>query len=149
MRIDHQIIQEILDLPRASLINDLEIILEDVVRRYEYFKLKVEKDGWVEEEQSFLIHALFLLTELNATESLDKVLQLLGENEKVLEFWFGDYLNEELWRAIYQLGNTQLEKLKQFVLKPHIDTFARSGICTAVERLRIMNRRESLRWSAG
>ena len=43
MRIDHQIIKEILGLPRASLIDDLETILEDVVRRYEYFEKRLMK----------------------------------------------------------------------------------------------------------
>ncbi len=134
MRIDHQIIKEILDLPRASLIDDLETILEDVVRRYEYFEKKADEDDWVE-EQTFLIHALFLLTELNATESLDKVLQLLRQDEKLLKFWFGDYLNEEVWRTVYQLGKSQLATLKQFVLEPHLYTYARSVICTSVVQI--------------
>ncbi len=135
MHIDHQVIKKILCLPRASLINDLESILEDVVRRYEFFKNKVDEDEWIEEEQTFPIHALFLLTELNATESLDKVLQLLRQEEKLLEFWLGDFLNEEVWRTVYQLGKNQLEKLKDFVLEPNIYTFARSGICSAVEQI--------------
>jgi hypothetical protein len=135
MRIDHQIIKEILCLPRQTLINDLESILDDVVRRYEYFKNKVDEGEWVEEEQTFLIHALFLLTELNATESLDKVLQLLRQDEDLLEFWFGDYLNEEVWRTVYQLGNNQLEKLKQFVLEPNIYTYTRTVVCVAVAQI--------------
>ena len=135
MRIDHQIIKEILGLPRESLINDLETILEDVVRRYEYFKNKVREDEWVEEEQVFLIHALFLLAELNATESLYKILQLLRQDEELLEFWFGDFLTAEVWRSIYQLGKNQLEKLKQFALEPNIYTYARSAISTAVEQI--------------
>ncbi|ODS30842.1 MAG: preprotein translocase subunit SecA [Candidatus Scalindua rubra] len=135
MRINHQVIKKILYLPRATLINDLETILEDIVRRYEHFKSKVDENGWVEEEQTFPIHAIFLLTELNATESLDKILQLLRQDEKLLEFWLGDFLTEDVWRTIYQLGNDQLEKLKQFVLEPNIYTFARSGICAAVVQI--------------
>jgi hypothetical protein len=135
MHIDHQVIKEILGLSRTSLIDDLETILDDVVRRYEYFKKKVDEDEWVEEEQTFLIHALFLLTELNATESLDQVLQLLRQDEKLLEFWFGDYLNEEVWRTVYQLGKSQLATLKQFVLEPHLYTYARAVIRTAVEQI--------------
>lgn len=135
MRIDHQVIKEILGLPRASLIDDLETILEDVVRRYEYFKKKVDEDEWVEKEQTFLIHALFLLTDLDATESLDKMLQLLKQDEKLLRFWFGDFLTAEVWRTIYQLGNNQLEKLKQFVLEPNIYTYARYEICNAVAQI--------------
>ena len=135
MRIDHVAIKEILDLPRTSLIDDLETILEDVVRRYEYFKDKVDEDGWGEEEQTFLIHALFLLTELNATESLDKILQLLRQDEILLKFWFGDFLYEEVWRTIYQLGNNQLEKYKQFVLEPNIYSGARYEVCNAVVQI--------------
>ncbi len=132
MRIDHNVIKEILGLPLTTLIEDLETILEDVERRYKYFKDKVDEDGWVEEEQTFLIHALFLLTELNATESLDKVLQLLRQDEKLLRFWFGDFLYEELWRTMYQLSDKQLEKFKQFVLEPNIYSGARYEVCNAV-----------------
>lgn len=135
MRIDHNVIKEILCLPRPTLINDLETIFEDVVRRYEYFKNKVEEDEWVEEEQSFPIHALFLLTELNATESLDKVLQLLRQDEDILRFWLGDYLTEEIWRTIYQLGNNELKKLKEFVLEPNIYYCARYEVCAAIVQI--------------
>lgn len=135
MRIDHQVIKEILGLPRASLIDDLETILGDVVRRYEYFENRVDANGWVEEQQTFLIHALFLLAELNATESLDKMLQLLRQDEKILQFWFGDFLTAEVWRTIYQLGNNQFEKLKEFVLKPHLYTYARYEVCSAVAQI--------------
>ncbi len=135
MRIDHQIIKVILGLPRVSLIDDLETILEDVIRRYEYFEKKVDEGKWVEEEQTFLIHALFLLTELNATESFDKVLRLLEQDEILLKFWFGDFLYEEVWRTIYQLGNNQLEKYKQFVLEPNIYTGARYEVCNAVAQI--------------
>lgn len=135
MRIDHKVIKEILCLPRSTLINDLETILDDVVRRYEYFKNKVDEDEWVEEEQTFLIHALFLLTELNATESLDKVLQLLRQDEELLGFWLGDYLTEEIWRTIYQLGNNELKKLKDFVLEPNIYTSARYEVCAVIVQI--------------
>lgn len=135
MRIDHQVIKEILGLPRATLINDLETILNDIVVRYEYFKNKVDEDGWVEEKYTFHIHAIFLLTELNATESLGKVLHLLRQDEKLLEFWFGDFLSAEVWMIIYQLGNKQLEKLKNFVLVPNIYTFARAQISDAVVQI--------------
>ncbi len=135
MRIDRLDIKEILFLPRSTLINDLETILDDVVRRYEYFKNKVEKDGRVEVEQTFPIHALFLLTELNATESLDKVLQLLRQDEELLGFWLGDYLTEEIWRTIYQLGNNELKKLKDFVLEPNIYYCARYEVCAAIVQI--------------
>lgn len=135
MRIDPNIIKGILGLSRTSLIVDLETILEDVVRRYEYFIDKVDEDGWKEEGHNFLIHALFLLTELNATESLDKILQLLKQDEKLLRFWFGDFLTAEVWRTIYQLGNNQLEKLKEFVLGPHLYTYARYEVCSAVAQI--------------
>ena len=72
---------------------------------------------------------------MNATESLDKVLQLLRQDEKLLKFWFGDYLNEEVWRTVYQLGKSQLATLKQFVLEPHLYTYARSVICTSVVQI--------------
>ncbi|MHB1686729.1 MAG: hypothetical protein ACYCVH_05060 [Ignavibacteriaceae bacterium] len=68
--IDHFIIKEILLLPRETLIIDLENVIMDGICRFEYFEDKAIKDGWNEEEFNFLVHALYLLAELRAEESL-------------------------------------------------------------------------------
>ncbi len=135
MRIDHQVIKGILGLPRDTLINDLEKVLDDTVARYEFFQDKVERDGWIEEEMLFPVHSVFLLTELNATESLYKIFQILRKDEDFLDFWFDDFLTEEIWRVIYQLGNNQLEALKKFLFEPDIYVIVRYEIFCAVAQI--------------
>ena len=122
IRIPKEKLTEILALPRETLISDLEKVLDDAVKRYEYFN-EIEYE---EETHSFVLHALFLLMELNAKESLPKILLFLEFDYDFLELWLGDHKTETLWQCIYKLGFNQLEKLEDFLLKPGIDTFCKT-----------------------
>ncbi len=119
---------EILALPRETLISDLEKVLDDAVKRFEYFNtIKYE-----EETNSFVIHALFLLMELNAEESLPKVLSLLEYDYDFIQVYLGDHKTETLWQCIYKLGFNQTDKLEQHLLKPGIDTFCKTPVSDAL-----------------
>jgi len=133
--IDDHLIHEILKLPRKSLIADLELILDDLLCRYEFFKHEVENLGWDEEEMGFPIHAIMLLAELRAEESLPKVLEVLSQDDEFLHFWFEDHLTTTLWEPLYYLGNKQLDVLKQFVQEAGIETFAKTAVSRAVSQI--------------
>ena len=149
MRIDKSILKEILSLPRETMIKDLEGILEDSKRRYEYFESLVKEDKWTEQKFLFLYHALSLLAELKAENSLALILDILRQGEDFLEFWLNDNLTEDLWEIIYKTGKEQLETLKEFLKEPNIYVYARSAISTAVKNLLINEpdrREEIIRW---
>ena len=135
LHIPRGLLQEILNLPRKSLIADLELILNDALCRYEFFVQEVNDMGWDEELMNFPFHALMLLAELRASESLPKVLEILRQDEEFLEFWFGDHLTETLWQPLYYLGNQQLDLLKKFVLEPGVDTYAKTAVATALTQI--------------
>ena len=79
LRIDQEILRNILALPRETLLRDLENVLLDSQRRFEFFKKKTEEnERGDEQELDFPLHALFLLTELKATEKLPLILDHLG-----------------------------------------------------------------------
>jgi len=133
--IAHELLNEIMHLPRKSLITDLELILNDLLCRYEFFDLKVDENGWEEEKMSFPIHAFMLLGELRATDSLPKILEVLRQDEDFLEFWFHDHLTETLWEPIYYLGNQQLDVLENFVREAGVNTYVKTAVSKAVSHI--------------
>ena len=151
LRIEDELLAEIMNLPRESLITDLELILNDLLCRYEFFNLTVDENGWKGEKMSFPIHAIMLLGELRATESLPKILEVLGTDEDFLVFWFNDHLTETLWEPLYHLGNQQLELLINFVKKAGVYTYAKTAVSTAVSQISYQQperKEEVIQWYA-
>ncbi len=138
IRIEKEKLKSILELPYETLVQDLLIVLKDCIYRYDHFtKLADETEEYPEEKLSFPIHSIFLLGELRAEESLETVLEVLGQDEDFLDFWFGDFLTVILREPLYYIGNTQLDTLKDFVLSPGIYTYARTEISATVEQIAI------------
>lgn len=111
MRIDHNIIQEILELPRETLIADLETIIRKSIDNFDYYK----NLNLTEAKRAFPIHAFFILSEIKSEYSLFVALAFLSQPEAVLKFWCGKYTKELLWEVIYTLGNNSLKFLKSFL----------------------------------
>ena len=130
--IEHKTIDELLKKDRKLLINDLNKVLKDSIDRYKYFSEKAEEEGYVEEELSFLIHALFLLGELEASESLENVFEILSQDRDFADFYIGDILTEILWITIYEIANNDLEACKQFMQKPGINAFHKIIVSEAI-----------------
>lgn len=133
------VFEVILALPRATVIQDLELVLQDGIERYPYF---LEKE-WSVFTHSFALHALFLLMELKATESLASVLDFLQYEEDFLEFYIGDFLTEELWQCVYVLGKETPTLLKEFLLKSGVYGFAKSAVSQALIQISILEPRRS------
>ncbi|MDZ4759110.1 MAG: DUF1186 domain-containing protein [Bacteroidota bacterium] len=122
LKISPEILKEIVDLPRETLIEDLEKVLLDAEKRFEYFA----DMEWEDETHHFPFHAVFLLNEIHAVESFPRVILFLQNDRDFTEFWFGDHSTETLWRCFFGLGFTQLEFLKQLLLKQGVDTFIKA-----------------------
>jgi hypothetical protein len=128
LKIPRETLKEIIALPRLSLIEDLERVLLDGFDRYGYFG---ELD-YEEETQSFVLHALFLLREINSEGSLPKILSFLEYDYEFLDFWLGDHKTASLWQCLYGLGLKNTNLLEHFLLKPGIDTFSKSAVSQAL-----------------
>lgn len=128
------VFEVILALPRATVIQDLELVLQDGIERYPYFT----DTQWSVFTHSFPLHALFLLMELKSTESLDSILNFLQYEEDFLELYVGDFLTEEVWQCVYLLGKEEPIKLKEFLLKPGVYTFAKSAVSQALIQISIL-----------
>jgi len=134
MTIPHDKLREIVALPRQTLIEDLEKILVDAVDRYAYFHAG---DNPVE-NLSFPLHALFLLKELQAESSLPRIFSFLEYDYDFLDFWLGDHQTATLWQCIYGLS-THADTLKEFMLKPGIDTYVKAAVSEALKQRMLHN----------
>ncbi len=133
--IEQELVNDILSLPRESLISDLELVLDDCMRRYEYYTEYIDENDYEEEKLSFPLHAMMLLGELRAEESLPKILEVFRQDNDFLEFWFSDHLSETLWEPLYHLGNKQLDVFKTFIKETVADTYAKGTLLTAVSQI--------------
>lgn len=135
MAIEKDVLQNILSLPRETLIEDLKKVLDDSLFRFEFFKDKIEKEGWEDSEMSFPLHALFLLTELKATDELPFLLNHLKQGEEFLEFWYSDHKTETFWHFLFHLGRDQLSLLRSFMLERDIHYMAKWTVMSAVNQI--------------
>lgn len=141
--IPHKILTEIINLPHHSLAADLELVLEDCQKRYGFYSRKKYR----EKEYAMLVHAIMLLTEIKATESLEKVLQHFECDNDFQDFWDQNFDIEYRWKCIYVLGRNNTELLKQFLLKPGVDEFSRTNILNALKNIVLVepHRREEIK----
>ena len=116
------VIESILALPRQTLIQDLEHVLCDAALRNDYY---MENDNWEDDTHQFTIHALYLLTELKADESLPRVLDVLRQDSEFCDYWFADWIEDFFDASLYVLGEKHLDLLKSFVLEDNLDPWFR------------------------
>lgn len=127
----HDLINKILNLPRATLIQDLETMLKDAVLNFHYYQ-KRDKDY---NENSFLFKAMIFLKELRSVESLPKIFEVLENDNNFLDFYFDFFITEILWQVIYVLGINQTDLILEFLLKPGIGTQAKINVLSAFEQI--------------
>jgi len=132
--IERSALDQIMALPRTSLIRDLEKILLDSIARFQYFSENPDLDApWAS------LHALYLLSALEAEEALETFFKVLRQKREYYELWYGDLLTDEFWHFIYKMGQNRLDRLKDFMLEPNRYTYARTAVSTAVMNLALHN----------
>ena len=83
----------------------------------------------------FCLHALYLLKEIEAEESLSVLLEFLRQPEDLLDFYTLDTLADNFWQVIYVIGKNQTNKLAAFLKEPLNYTFARSEVSAAFAQI--------------
>lgn len=135
--IPENIIDEIKGIERTSLIKDLNTVLYDSILRYDYYL--VEEIEFDEIPLWSVLHALFLLKEIEAEESLGIILDFLSQDGEFLDFWLGDLLSEEIWSVIAACGKNNLPRLLAFMKEPGRYTYAKAEVGVAVAQLVLHN----------
>ena len=131
IKIDPQIITEILALPRETLLSDLHKVVYDSMARFDIF---ADMD-WDIQTHEFVIHALLLITELKDERSVEVILDVLRQDSEYFETWFGDFLTEGFWELLYSIANDKLELLYNFVIEPNGYTYSKSSVSQMTEQI--------------
>lgn len=139
--IPNDLLKQILQLPKASLIEDLEEVLDDASRNFKFYEHAFDEEG---DENKFLApaHAIFLLGELKAIESLPKLEYFFSQDEAFVDFWLGDLLTEELWLPFYKLAEKDILQLFPFIKKLGVDAYSKSPFAEAAILHLVFHREE-------
>jgi tetratricopeptide (TPR) repeat protein len=128
-----KLIKELLALPHQTLALDLLLALDDAQKQFDHLLLTEEK-----EMQCFRVtHALMLLSEINAKEHFDEILQYLKNNTIFLEIWNSPLQLQATWQCIFVLGERRFDLLKEVLLKPGLNMYTKVPIITALQQLAI------------
>jgi len=117
-------IHKIMALPRETLLDDLENILNDNIARNDFFQ--IENDENEDENVYFNIHALYFLGALNSERHLQVVLNQLRQGSEFLHHWYGDGIETYFYPTLYALSKNNLDKLFDFICEPNIYSWART-----------------------
>ncbi len=132
------VMSAVLELPRESLINDLEAIIDDGIGRYEYIKKNSEPNKihpHAANDIYFMGHAIRFLAVLNVTESLPKVLNLLRQGKEFLDFWYGDTISEDFDAPLFMLGKDRLDMFKSYLMEPHQFYWSRNVVLNVMVQI--------------
>lgn len=139
--------EQILALPRETLIPDLENILLDSIQRYDYFKaLDVD---W--NETSFPAHAARFLGYLESVESISIILDMFRQGEEFLDFWYGDLFEDVFNDVLFRMGKNEAvrQQLLEFMFEENVYTYAKNGATRAIHQLVLseeITREEGINW---
>ncbi len=126
-------IKEFLELPRESFIRDLTLLLEDAFYRFDYHQELFS--GGARDSSNFALHAMLLLGEMEAEESLVSILDFLSYEDECINFYLGDALTELIWQVIYKTGQGQPEMLRDFLLEPGIETYCKTPVLSGLAQI--------------
>jgi len=136
--IDHSIIDKLLNLPQKTLVQDLELVLTDSIRRYEYFSKKIQNQEHIDDRfLTFPFHALALLAYKENRKSLAAVFHLLRQGDDLLWFWFGGLLLDVGEVFIAQLGKNDIQILKNYLKEENIGTTSKIVVSKGLVRLAV------------
>lgn len=115
---DIEAVRHYLSLDRNKLIEDLEKAL-----KYDYalFSDCDDKDGF-----GVGFHTYNLLGELEASESLPVIFEMMRMNENYRECTFGDFLTQDGWVSLMRMTKDNPGALEDYLKLPGADTYFRS-----------------------
>ncbi len=131
--IDGEKLAQLLQLPRKTLIKDLENVLLDSIQRFHYYEeLIYEAEVTSEENSTFPMHAFFLLGELRAKESAEVIWEAMRQHNDYYDLFFGDVYLECMWEPLYKVFHDDFEALSQFVKEPGVISYSKSSVMDVV-----------------
>src|SRR6056297_2174884 len=131
--IDKEKLTQLLQLPRKTLVSDLEKVLMDSIERYQYYEVSLMAQSKDQEKNSFFaMHAFFLLGELQAKESHKVIWELMRQHNDYYDLFFGDVYLECMWEVLYKVFHDDFEALSLFMKEPGIVSYSKSSVMDVV-----------------
>jgi hypothetical protein len=85
-----------------------------------------------DQQNLYLLHAIFLLTELKSKESLPVLLEVFRQSDEFHDAWFRGEDTFILWEPVVFWGKDQLPLIAGLLKEPHLDTFNRAALLECV-----------------
>ena len=122
-------IDEILALPADEAAEDLSnLILTEIGKTYE----QINDEKYEEPNNSAIMHAVLLLTQIGSSKGLDALLELIRQNNDFLDYHFGDLAPEFIYPAIYACGKDDLKAIESYLYEPGYEWYERSQASRAL-----------------
>ncbi len=138
--IDKEKLTQLLQLPRKTLVRDLEKVLMDSIERYQYYEVSLmAQRKELERKSYFAMHAFFLLGELQAKESHKVIWEAMRQHDEYYDLFFGDVYLECMWEPLYKIFHDDFEALSRFMKEPGIVTYSKSSVMEVVLQVALHN----------
>lgn len=121
---------KLLQLPRQTLIADLQTMLNDTIHRYAYWMKQMESY-----DVEFHLPAILLLREVDEDSCFDFLLDSLRQGKEFLEDWYDDWLTEEYWRFLYPAAQRRIPELVAFLQEPNLYAHAKLAVAAVFNQI--------------
>ena len=135
MTIPMERLQAILALPRETVVEDLAAIVQHAIDHFHTYRELESKGGLAVEENSFVLHAILLLSELPGAKSLEALLQVYSQSEEFLDFYLGELLTQYGWEPISKLAAGHFDRLTAFMKTPRLHYLTKVMVADGLCRL--------------
>ncbi|AZQ64040.1 DUF1186 domain-containing protein [Flammeovirga pectinis] len=121
-------VEQLLELPKETLTEDLKKGIEDSITRFGYFtELNLDGNGI-----GIVYHGLQILAEIAPESSQEILIKVFSQPKDYLDFYL-DYEIVDLYTVCYKIVGNNLSLAKSYLLSPIITSFAKAamvkGIC--------------------
>lgn len=138
-----EVIERILALPPDEAAEDLSrlILFEIGLTCY-----AINDDTIEELENTGLLHAILILTQLSSEKGLKAILEILRQNSDFADYHFGDLAPEILHPALYACGLNRVSEIEDYINEPGLDNYLKSEAFSALTMIAILHpeRREEI-----
>lgn len=106
--IDAAVLEEIIGLGE-EVVPELQMIVESEISRYE----EISDQDWF--ENFSMLHATYLLYDIDAKQGFQTALKLTCQGSDFLEYWFSDWLYEDVPEILTKLGRNNVPAYLDFL----------------------------------
>jgi|GEM_PF-4796024 len=138
LQIPHDILREIIALPRETLMADLSTAIEDLDKNFAQYEKEINESC----KRPFFeapIHILSILQELQDPKGMELLIRFASMDEDKHDVLLNDYLTEHFWQPCYYNLENNIEACVDFLKLKGKNPFAQSAVGTALSKFAFKN----------